>query len=130
MIAEVIGLGAVLDYLHSYPSPAIIEHERQLIELALQSLPTDVQLLGPHPGPHKERTSLLTLHVPGVHPLDLATLLDLQGIATRSGHLCAQPLLRHFGVSAALRLSVAPYNTADEIVYFCQALKATISKLR
>lgn len=126
MIAEVIGLGAAIDYIQSYSNKAIAEHERGLIELALQSLPADVQLLGPDQG----RTSLLTFHVPGVHPLDLATLLDVQGVAIRSGHLCAQPLLRHFGISTALRLSVAPYNTADEIRYFCDSLKKIILTLK
>jgi cysteine desulfurase / selenocysteine lyase len=124
MIAEVIGLGAALDYIRSYLRDAIGEHEKALIELALQNLPS-AQILGPKEG----RTSLITFHIPGVHSLDLATLLDLQGIAVRSGHLCAQPLLRHFGLTSALRLSVAPYNTAEEILYFCDTLKTLIRKL-
>ncbi|MGH2613393.1 MAG: aminotransferase class V-fold PLP-dependent enzyme, partial [Rhabdochlamydiaceae bacterium] len=94
-----------------------------------QALPPEVQVLGP-PDTREGRASLMTLHIPGVHPLDLATLLDLQGIAVRSGHLCAQPLLRHFGLTSALRLSVAPYNTADEIHFFCESLKKLIPKLK
>ena len=64
-------------------------------------------------GPIENRTSLITFNIEGLHPLDAATLLDLQGIAVRSGHLCAQPLLQHFGCSSALRLSLASYNTIE-----------------
>ena len=126
MIAEVIGLGAALDYICSYSREAILKYEHDLIELALKHLPPEAQILGPH----EKRTSLITLQVPGVHPLDLATLLDLQGIAVRSGHLCAQPLLRHFGLTSALRISIAPYNTAEEILFLCAQLKAVIPKIK
>jgi cysteine desulfurase / selenocysteine lyase len=126
MIAEVIGLGAALDYITSQSRQALVEHEKTLIDLALQNLPPEAQILGPR----ENRTSLITFQIPGAHPLDLATLLDLQGIAVRSGHLCAQPLMRHFGLTSALRLSIAPYNTAEEILYFCEALKKVVSKLR
>lgn len=126
MIAEVIGLGAALDYLQSYAREAIIEHEHRLIMQLLESLPPEVQILGPKEG----RTSLVTLHVPGVHALDLATFLDLKGIAVRSGHLCAQPLLKHFGLTSALRISVAPYNTEEEISCFSEILKQLITKLK
>jgi cysteine desulfurase/selenocysteine lyase len=126
MIAEVIGLGAALDYICSYSREAILKHEHDLIELTLKNLPPEAQILGPH----EKRTSLITLHVPGVHPLDLATLLDVQGIAVRSGHLCAQPLLRHFGLTSALRISIAPYNTAEEILFLCAQLKSVTKKLR
>lgn len=126
MIAEVIGLGAALDYIRSYSREAIMNYEQELIKLALENLPSEAQILGPA----KDRTSLITLHIPGVHPLDLATLLDVQGIAVRSGHLCAQPLMHHFGLASALRLSIAPYNTADEILFFCETLKKLIPKLK
>ena len=126
MIAEVIGLGAAIDYLNSYSREAVIEHEHQLIHQILESLPSEVEVLGLNEG----RMSLVTLHVPGVHPLDLATFLDLKGIAVRSGHLCAQPLLNHFGLTSALRVSVAPYNTKEEITYFSETFKQLIAKLK
>lgn len=125
MIAEVMGFGAALDYICSHSREALAQHEKTLIELTLKNLPPEAQILGPKEG----RTSLITFHIPGVHPLDLATLLDLQGIAVRSGHLCAQPLMRHFGLTSALRLSLAPYNTAEEILFSCDTLKKVISKL-
>ncbi len=125
MIAEVIGLGAALEYLESHSREEIARHEQNLIELALENLPKEAEILGPK----ENRTSLITFHIPGAHPLDLATLLDLKGIALRSGHLCAQPLLNHFGLTAALRLSVAPYNTEDEIAYFGEMLESVLHKI-
>ena len=125
MIAEVIGLGAALEYIDSHSREEIIQHEQSLIQLALKNLPLEAQVLGPK----EAKTSLITFHIPGVHPLDIATLLDLKGIALRSGHLCAQPLLNHFGLTSALRLSVAPYNTEDEILYFGRMLQAVLHKI-
>ncbi|HEX2579460.1 MAG TPA: aminotransferase class V-fold PLP-dependent enzyme, partial [Rhabdochlamydiaceae bacterium] len=80
-------------------------------------------------GPLQNRSSLMTFTIDGIHPLDAATLLDLQGIAIRSGHLCAQPLLHHFGCTAALRISLASYNTFEESDFFCHALEVVSSAL-
>jgi cysteine desulfurase/selenocysteine lyase len=126
MIAEVIGLGAALDFLNNYSSDEMIEYKKRLLVKALEKLPQEVHILGPI----KSKASLLTFHIPGIHPLDLATFLDLEGICIRSGHLCAQPLLRHFGLERAARISFAPYNTEDEIEYFCDALKKTLKKIK
>lgn len=120
MIAEVIGFGAALDYIRAHPSST-----HHLIDLALSLLPPKAQILGPA----TNRSSLITFHIQGIHPLDLATLFDLQGIAVRSGHLCAQPLMRHFGLTAATRLSISPYNTEEEIHFFAETLKKIIIKL-
>ncbi len=123
LIAQVMGLGAALDYLEHHSK--IAEYEASLIQHAQKLLREieGVQMLGQNPA------SLITFHVEGVHPLDLATLLDLKGIALRSGHLCAQPLLKHFGLTSGLRLSVAPYNTLEEIEFFCQTLNELIPTL-
>jgi cysteine desulfurase/selenocysteine lyase len=122
MIAEVIGLGAALEYVRSHGLGRIHAYETALMNHALDQLSQieGLRILGPS----ENRTSLITFNIAGVHPLDAATLLDLQGIAVRSGHLCAQPLLHHFGCSAALRLSLASYNTLEEISYFCEAFEA------
>jgi len=127
MIAEVIGLGAALDYVLSYGLDQIHAYEMTLMQHALDRLSQieGIRILGPC----ENRTSLITFNIEGVHPLDAATLLDVQGIAIRSGHLCAQPLLNLFGFSAALRLSLASYNTIEEIDYFCNALKSVIFAL-
>lgn len=127
MIAEVIGLGAALDYVLSYGLDKIHAYESALMKYALDKLTQieGIRILGPL----ENRSSLITFNIEGIHPLDAATLLDLQGIAVRSGHLCAQPLLQHFGYSAALRLSLASYNTHEEIDFFCLSLESVISAI-
>jgi cysteine desulfurase/selenocysteine lyase len=87
----------------------------------LSSIP-GLRIIGtaPHKGP------ILTFHIDGVHPLDLATLLDLHNISIRSGHLCAQPLLRKLGLTAAARISFGLYNTRDEVDRFLEALHTTL----
>jgi cysteine desulfurase/selenocysteine lyase len=127
MIAEVVGLGAAIDFITKLGMPDIQQEEEKLLDILLErfdNLPS-VQILGPR----KPRGSLLTFHIPGCHPLDVATLLDLKGIAIRSGHLCAQPVMHRFGISSALRVSWAFYNTAEEIHYFCDSLEKVITEI-
>lgn len=121
LIAEVMGLGAALKYVNSYGLDKIASYETHLIREAYKQLSQMEQLR--ILGSSRKRASLITFNIEGVHPLDAATLLDLQGIAVRSGHLCAQPLLNSLGCTSALRLSLAPYNTFEEINYFCEAVK-------
>ncbi|MBS0648497.1 MAG: cysteine desulfurase [Verrucomicrobia bacterium] len=128
LIAEVMGLGAALKYVHSYGSDKIASYETLLIREAYEQLGQIEQLR--ILGSSRHRASLITFNIEGVHPLDAATLLDLQGIAVRSGHLCAQPLLNSLGCTAALRLSLAPYNTLEEISYFCDTLNRVLDPLR
>jgi cysteine desulfurase / selenocysteine lyase len=123
LIAEVIGLGAALKYFLLHEEAAA--YETKLIQQALTQLREieGIRIYGTD-----ERSSLITFNIDGLHPLDAATLLDLKGIAVRSGHLCAQPLLNYFGCTAALRISLAPYNTAAEVAYFCQALNQILNQ--
>lgn len=127
MIAEVMGLGAALNYLQQHNLEKIAEYEKTLIDHALTQLQAieGLKILGSGP-----KSSLITFTLEGVHPLDAATFLDLKSIAVRSGHLCAQPLLQRFGLTSALRLSVAPYNTLEEIDQFCESLASLIPALR
>jgi len=127
MIAEVIGLGAALTYIQSHGLDQIHAYESSLMKHALQKLTQikGIRILGSL----ENRTSLITFTIEGIHPLDAATLLDLQGIAVRSGHLCAQPLLHHFGCTEALRISFASYNTLEEIDFFCQSLENVVPLL-
>ncbi len=83
----------------------------------LLSLP-GLKIIGTAP----EKGPIITFHIEGMHPLDIATMLDLKNISIRSGHLCAQPLLRKFGLTAAARASFALYNTAKEIDQFVESL--------
>jgi cysteine desulfurase/selenocysteine lyase len=122
-IAGVIGLGAAFDYLEGIDSAGRQAHEHDLLEYAtdrIAGLPR-VRLVGTA----KEKTSVLSFVIDGVHPHDVGTILDRDGIAVRAGHHCAQPLMERFGVAATARASLALYNTRAEI----DALAAGIGKV-
>lgn len=127
-IAEVAGLGAALDYLNGIGLEKIQRWEHTLLEHATKLMLTipEVRLIGTA----KEKGALVSFVVEGCHPLDIGTLLDLKGIAVRTGHHCAQPTMDHFGVSATVRASFALYNTLEEIDRFAIALQQVISTLK
>ena len=81
-------------------------------------------------GKAREKGPVITFHIEGVHPLDLATLLDVKNIAIRSGHLCAQPLLAKFGLTHAARASFGVYNTISEVDLFADEIDRIVKKLR
>ncbi|WP_051412388.1 cysteine desulfurase [Pseudoxanthomonas sp. J35] len=119
-IAGFVGLGAAVDYLESVGMDAIAAREAELLAHAtgaLQAIP-GLRILGTAPG----KAAVISFLVEGAHAHDLATLLDLEGVAVRSGQHCAHPLLQFFGVAATLRASLAFYNTHDEIDRFAAAL--------
>jgi len=119
-IGAVMGLGAALSYIEGHGLETIATYEQGLLKYAttkLQSIP-GLKIIGnaKHKGP------ILTFTMDGIHALDLGTFLNLNDISVRTGHLCAQPCLAHFGVKSAVRLSLAPYNTISEIDEFERAL--------
>lgn len=128
MIAEVIGLGASIDYLQKIGLDKICRWEQELLEYAtakLQEVP-GIRMIGTA----KNKGAILSFLVEGIHPLDLGTLLDLQGVAIRTGHLCAQPVMQHFGISAIARISLGLYTMPEEIDTFIEALKQSIPLLQ
>lgn len=124
MIAEVLGLGAALNYLLKYSYEEIISYEEMLLGYLLEQIAKMPQLK--IIGPSKRKIPLISLTCSNIHTLDLATFLNFRGVAVRSGNLCAQPLLNHFGLSSVLRVSLAPYNTPEEITCFFSYLKDVI----
>jgi cysteine desulfurase / selenocysteine lyase len=123
-IAGGIGLGAAIDYLEGVGMEAISAYEQELLVYAMEAV-------GAIPGVHifgtaKEKASVISFSLEGVHPHDIATVLDQEGIAIRTGHHCAQPVMERFGVPAMARASVAFYNTKGEI----DALVAGIHKVK
>jgi len=127
MIAEVIGLGAAIRYLQNIGLEAIYTHEQELLNYATKKLK---EINGIHIlGNADKKGAILTFTLEKIHPLDLATFLDLQGISMRTGHLCAQPVMRHFGISSAIRVSFGLYNTKEEIDYFIECLKKAVEKM-
>ena len=120
-IAGFAGVAAAIDYLEGVGFDAIGAHEQSLLEHAtgaLSELP-GIRLFGTADG----KEPVISFLLDGAHANDLATLLDLEGVAVRSGHHCAHPLMQFFGVPATLRASLAFYNTHEEIDAFVAALR-------
>lgn len=113
MIAEVIGLGAAVDYLESIGMDKIRQYEASLLSYAtteLKKIPGLTII-----GQASEKSALISFTIEGLHALDIGTLLDLKGIAIRTGHHCAQPVMQFFNLPSTARASFAFYNTQSEI---------------
>lgn len=123
-IAGGIGLGAAIDYLEGIGMEEINAYEQELLVYATAAVGAapGVRIFGTA----KEKAGVISFSLEGVHPHDIATILDQEGIAIRTGHHCAQPVMDRFGVPAMARASLAFYNTKDEI----DALVAGIHKVR
>ncbi|MCK1237800.1 cysteine desulfurase [Streptococcus uberis] len=124
-IAGAIGLAAAIDYLESLGMSAIQNHERELVSYILPKLQSidGLKLYGP--GNPMDQTGVLSFNLDGLHPHDVANALDYEGIAVRAGHHCAQPLLRHLGISAAVRASFYIYNTKEDCDRLVEAILKT-----
>ncbi len=128
-IGEAIALGAAIDYLTNIGMDIIHAYEAELTAYLFKKLETipNIRIYGAKPDQNGEcRAALAAFNVPEIHASDLATLLDHEGIAIRSGHHCTQPLHRLFDASGSARASLYFYNTRDEIDRFIIALKDTI----
>jgi cysteine desulfurase / selenocysteine lyase len=128
LIAEVIGLGAAVKYVQAIGFDAIHSWEQRLLQHGteqIQQIP-GLRILGTA----RDKGALISFTVEGAHPLDIGTLLDLKGIAIRTGHHCAQPVMRRFGVPSAARLSMAFYNSLEEIDTFIASLKQVIQLIK
>jgi len=125
-IAGFIGLGAALDYVDAVGRENIAAYEHELLgyaTAAMKAVP-GLRLFGGA----KDKVAVLSFLIDGIHAHDLATLLDHEGVAVRSGHHCAHPLMQFFGVPATARASLAFYNTRDEVDRFVEAI-ARVRKL-
>ena len=123
-IAGAVGLGAALHYIESVGRDAIAAHERDLLQYGtamLESIP-GVRIIGTAPG----KSSILSFVMNGVHPHDIGTIVDREGVAVRTGHHCAQPVMDRFGIPATARASLAMYNTREDL----DALGRALEKVR
>jgi len=123
-IAATIGLGAAIDYVNGLGLQAIAEYEHQLLAYATESLTriAGIRIIGTA----RKKAGVVSFVLAGVHPHDVGTVLDQEGIAVRTGHHCAQPLMDRFGVPATARASLAFYNTREEV----DRLAAAIEKVK
>ena len=115
MIAEAVGLGAAIDYISAIGMHNVAAHEHELVTYALEQLHKvdGVRIIGP--GTPENRGATIAFTVAGVHPHDVAQILDEQGIAVRAGHHCARPVCVRYGIPATTRASFGIYTTTDEI---------------
>ncbi|MCE7961589.1 MAG: cysteine desulfurase [Acidobacteria bacterium ACB1] len=123
-IAAGIGLGAAIDYLNALDFEAAAEYEHSLLEYAtarLSDIP-EVKIIGTA----ANKASVLSFTIEGIHPHDIGTILDQQGIAVRAGHHCAQPVMQFFDVPATARASFAFYNTKEEVDKLADSIQKVI----
>jgi cysteine desulfurase / selenocysteine lyase len=119
-ISGAVGLAAAMDYVESLGIDAIATHEHRLVELAtveLQKIP-GIQIIGTAPN----KASIVSFTMEGVHPHDLGTILDHEGVAVRTGHHCAMPLMTFLGIPATARASFGVYNTERDVASLVAAL--------
>ena len=123
-VAGAIGLGAAIKYLNSVGIENVAAHEHELLECATESLSKlpGIRIIGNA----RNKAAVLSFVMDGVHPHDIGTILDQEGIAVRTGHHCAQPIMQRFGIPATVRASFALYNTKAEV----DALIAGMNKVR
>jgi cysteine desulfurase/selenocysteine lyase len=126
-IAGVIGLGAAVDYLQSVGMQNIAAYEKQLLDYATQKARDfeGLKLIGEA----KQRAGVLSFIIEGVHPHDIGTIVDFEGVAIRTGHHCAMPVMNFFNVPATARASFAFYNTFSEVEALFAALEKTKTML-
>ena len=121
-IAGAAGMIAAIDYLEQVGWNDILTHEEQLLTYAfgrLADIP-GIRILGPTEP--EQRSGVISFTMAGIHPHDLATILDSEGVAIRAGHHCTQPLMRYLGVAATARASFSLYNTLDDVDRLVAAL--------
>jgi cysteine desulfurase/selenocysteine lyase len=120
-IAGAVGLGAAIDYIEAVGRDAIAAHERDLLAYGtalLEAVP-GVRLIGTAPN----KSSILSFVMEDIHPHDIGTIVDLEGVAVRTGHHCAQPVMDRFGIPATARASLAMYNSTDDLDALGRALE-------
>lgn len=120
-IAGVIGLGAAVDYLNAIGMSAVTQHERTLLDYATAMLSEirGLRIIGQA----RDKASIVSFVIEGIHPHDIGTIVDREGIAIRAGHHCAMPLMKRYGLPATARASFGIYNTLEEIDVLVTALR-------
>lgn len=129
--ASAATLKPALEFINLLNNKELIQNNNEIRDYLLDRFLSDkrIKIYGVPRGTNDEKIPLFSFTVEGVHHEDLALILDKMGVAVRSGQMCAEPLMDRFGVTGMLRVSLAPYNTMDEAVYFMECLNKAISML-
>ena len=125
-IADSIALGAAVDYLNDLGMNNVREHEKEITRYALSRFREIEELDMYGPDDPEKRGGILSFHSDSVHPHDLGTFLDREGIAIRTGHNCTMPLMREMGIAATARASFYVYNLEEEVDFLVETLKAAL----
>ncbi|MCR9012954.1 aminotransferase class V-fold PLP-dependent enzyme [Gabonibacter chumensis] len=117
----IIGLGEAIKYVNSVGLAQIAPYEHELLRYAMERMREipNIRLYGEAP----EKSSVISFGIEGIHHFDMGTLLDKMGIAVRTGQLCAEPVMQHYGVTGMVRASIGMYNTREEIDRLCEGVK-------
>ncbi|MFK8272167.1 aminotransferase class V-fold PLP-dependent enzyme [Capnocytophaga canimorsus] len=124
-----IALGAAIDYMHQIGMENIARHEHELLKYATEKLQNIPEVIFYGTSNLENKTAVISFNIKGIHPYDLGTLLDKQGIAVRTGHHCTQPIMNFYQIPGTVRISFAVYNTFEEIDQFIVALLKAKSML-
>ena len=127
-VGGAVGLGKAIEYISQFSMEEIELHEHKLYKTAIKGL-SEIDGFKEH-GTTKNKAAVLSFTIENIHPHDLATFLDAQGIAIRTGHHCCQPLMKVLGVEATARASFALYNTEEESERLVEAVKKAVAILR
>ena len=123
-----IAFGAALDYMNTIGFDAIGSYEDELLQYATEQL-TQIEGLRIY-GDNKHKTAVISFNIDSIHPYDVGTLLDKMGIAVRTGHHCAQPIMDYYKIPGTIRASFAFYNTKDEVDTFVNSVQRAVAMLR
>ena len=123
-----IAFGAALDYMNTIGFDAIGSYEDELLQYTTEQL-TQIEGLRIY-GDNKHKTAVISFNIDSIHPYDVGTLLDKMGIAVRTGHHCAQPIMDYYKIPGTIRASFAFYNTKDEVDTFVNGVQRAVAMLR
>ena len=127
-VGAALGLETAIQFLQGLDRDAVEEHETQLLQSAIQQLSgiEGIRFIGEA----ERRSGLVSFIIEGVHPYDLGTIIDKMGVAVRTGHHCAEPVMTRFGIPGTVRASFAMYNTLEEVEVFVKAVRRAAMMLR
>ena len=127
-VGAALGLETAVKFIESLDRKAVAEHEDLLLKTATEKLAQleGMRFLGQAP----QRSGLVSFVIDGIHPYDLGTIVDKMGVAVRTGHHCAEPVMTRFGIPGTVRASFAEYNTIEEVEVFVKAVERAADMLR